>query len=512
MRGLLASALVCACAAAQPKPGEGSIEGRVVHALTNAPLRRATVALTGGPFRLVAETDADGKFDFTALPPGSYRLTASRTGFRERRVARLAAVGGKERVQVADIRLAPQGVIAGRVVDEAGEPADRARVWVFKRTYRNGRGAWDQSGTSLTNDRGEYRFANLKPGRYILQARNEREPVNNRYGALPNEYSVAVYYPNATTQEQAVPVEVGVGTEASGMDIRLAKAARPPSFRVRGRIIGLPPDSPMVVWVGIDSGSMTVRAPDFAFNLGASPGPHTIRANEYSGEPTFWGSEPIVVTGEMSGVVVPLRRGPVITGRIRVAEEGAAVKLEAIRVILTQLEGFTVVPQELQADASGRFVSKPVRPDRYTIRFGGGSLPDGFCLAGARLGEQEISPIDFEIQASATLDLVLGAKAGTIAGVVVDAEEKAFAGPAVTLIPHDGYSWPAKTTTDEAGRFQFGGLRPGKYTLLAWEEADDDLWPDPEFRRKYAGRAVEVEVKAGETQQAQLRAISTEEL
>jgi hypothetical protein len=51
----------------------------------------------------------------------------------------------------------------------------------------------------------------------------------------------------------------------------------------------------------------------------------------------------------------------------------------------------------------------------------------------------------------------------------------------------------------------------GKYKLFAWEEADDDLWPDPDFRKKYESRATEITVGPSETQNVQLRQIAAEE-
>jgi hypothetical protein len=65
---------------------------------------------------------------------------------------------------------------------------------------------------------------------------------------------------------------------------------------------------------------------------------------------------------------------------------------------------------------------------------------------------------------------------------------------------------------DDNGNFQFTGVRPGKYKLFAWEEVDNDLWQDPEFRKKYENRANEITVGPSETQNTQLRVIAAEEM
>src|SRR5438445_2442975 len=186
MRYFLLAGFVFACTlAAQSNPGAPSIEGHVLNSLTGTPLRKATVVLTAptAPIFLVADTDGEGKFEFIGLPLGTYRLSASRTGFLDRPTRRPIRLGPNDRVTDAEIRLPPQSVIAGRVLDENGDPVDRARVGVFKQIYHNGRRQWDRLNTGMeTNDMGEYRISNLTPGRYLLQAYNTRPQMDNRYG------------------------------------------------------------------------------------------------------------------------------------------------------------------------------------------------------------------------------------------------------------------------------------------------------------------------------------------
>src|SRR5262249_476138 len=159
-----------------------------------------------------ADTDAQGHFQFTGLPPGTYRLSATRTGFLERYARRPVAVGANSRVTDAEMRLPPQSVIAGRVLDEDGEPVERARVTAFKQVYRNGGRQWERINSNFeTNDAGEYRISNLMPGRYLVLAHNTRPETNNRFGSPPQSFYAPAYYPNAVRRDQALPVAVDVG-------------------------------------------------------------------------------------------------------------------------------------------------------------------------------------------------------------------------------------------------------------------------------------------------------------
>src|ERR1041385_4745155 len=143
-RFLLAALISAGLLGAQSDPGAGSIEGQVINLLTSAPVRKATVTLTASEVRLVADTDATGKFQFLALPPGTYRISATRSGFLERPARRVVTVGQGEQVRGAEIRLSPQGTLSGHILDEEGEPVDRARVWIYKQIYQYGRRLGDR--------------------------------------------------------------------------------------------------------------------------------------------------------------------------------------------------------------------------------------------------------------------------------------------------------------------------------------------------------------------------------
>ncbi len=401
---------------------------------------------------------------------------------------------------------------------------DRAQVRIFKQIYRDGRKQWDRlkwdrlNTGSETNDAGEYRFPNLTPGRYLLQAYDQRPAINNQYGNPPKMFYVPAYYPNASSQQQAVPVEVGMGAEVRDIDIRLFKLARPPSVHVRGKVIGVPADSQTVISVGLlradggffGGGNTLAEPPDYAFELSAAPGEYTILGNVYSGGPNAYGTGRLTVTGDVAGVVLAMNPAPEIRGRISLAESGGQVRLQGVRVTLDDLPYHASV-QEVRSDATGKLVfGKPFRPGHYTMNVR--SIPDGCFVRDVKLGGQEVSPDDFEILASAQMEVVLSSTAGTIGGSVSDADGKPFPNSTVTLIPPDSKSRPMRQSVDDDGKFRFIGVRPGRYKLFAWEEVDDDVWQDPEFRRKFESRATEITVGPSDTQNAQLRVIAVEEM
>ena len=510
--------LLCACTlAAQPNAAGGSVEGRVINSVTRAPVRKATVTLSGDRGRLVDQSDAEGTFHFTGLPPGSYRLSAGRAGFLDRQAGRLLVLAANDAIKDAELRLPPECAITGRVLDEDGDPVPRAVVMIFKQVYRNGGKQWEPIATNAeTTESGAYRVPSLKPGTYIVQAMDRRPQVSNQFGKLAQAFYVPMYYPNSVSRQQAVPIPVGTGADAE-IDIHLVKIARAPNVRVKGRVTGIPANSPLVVSVGASAadgnpfggGSTQTMAPDYIFELNIPPGEYLIRGNVYSGGLEMYGSAAVTVAGDLDGVVLPMRPAPEISAHITIAE-GGPVNLKDVQMKLAATSSSMATGEfALHADAAGRFGAFPNlvrRPGHFTVvRLE--SLPDGYFVRELKLGGQEISPNDFEIQSSTQLEVVLSNKAGKIAGSVLDAAGKPVPGSTVTLIPSEGSGRPAKIAADDGGAFQFTNLRPGKYSMFAWEGVDDDLWQDPDFRKKFADRATEVSVGEREARSAQLHVI-----
>jgi len=521
MKRLWLAWLISACTlAAQSKPGAGSIEGSVFNSVTAEPVRKAYVTLTGPPVgQLADQTDAAGKFQFSGLPPGTYKISASHTGFIDRAARRPITLGPNQDVADSEIRLPPQGVIAGRALDEDGDPAPGARVSIFRQVYRDGKKQWSGFDQAITNDVGEYRIAKLAPGRYILVARNEHPRLSSRFGESAKLSYVPTYYPNASSQQAALPVEVGLGADVSDIDIRLIKRVLPPVFHVSGRVTGVPADSPTIIVssIGADEfecgnfGNSLALPPDYAFDITTRAGQCTISASILDAFAIYGGGS-LTVGGDVAGVVIAMAPPATLTGKISMAEDGSKVKLQGVSVVLND-PSFHVNVQTARSDASGRLTfSNSMRHGHYSMSVDSGTLPDGCFIRDVKVGGQEGSLDDFEVQGATQIEVVLSNTAGKIKGSVSDADGNPLPFATITLIPADEKSRPVKHVADEKGNFQFAGQRPGKYQLLAWQEVNDDLWQDPDVRKKYENLSTEVSVGPSETEAVQLRVIPAEEM
>jgi protocatechuate 3,4-dioxygenase beta subunit len=502
--------LAASISAAQPEPGTGSIAGQVVHALTGAPVRKATVVLTApaAPIRLVADTDAEGRFQFLGLPPGTYKLSATRAGFLERSARRPFTLAADAQVTDALIRIPPQSAIAGRILDEEGDPVPNAQVSIFLQLYHDGRRQWERVNTgNISNDAGEYRFANLTPGRYLVRAVTQRPSPDNRYGVRATMYYVPAYYPNAPSEAEALPIELAAGAELRGIDVHLFKRASPATFHVRGRVTGVQGAPQIGISLVPSNGANTVaRAPGYEFDVMAAPGQYTVFAHVYSDGPEAYGSGTVSVSENVSNVLLSMAPPPDVTGHVTVAD-GAQAKLQGVTIVLKRTPAWFNQPVAY-SDTAGRFtIPKPLPPGRYSLEVVETKVPESCFVQTVKLAGQEININDFEIRGSAELEVVLSATAGQITGSVTDEDGKSFANAIVTLIPAAPEARPTKQTADVDGNFRFTSLRPGKYRVFAWEELDQALWEDPDFRKPYEARSAEVTVGARENQTTQLRLI-----
>src|ERR1019366_5947793 len=157
MRWMGALLLLPLALAAQTKPEDPcSIGGQVTNAATGEPVRRALVSLrridmspgvTNIQVSQTVSTDGAGRFAMAGIAPGKYRLSAERNGFivtqygsrGPGKAGTLLTLEPGQNSSALAMRLTPHGVIAGRVLDEEGDPLSGVDVQVMRLQYMQGR-------------------------------------------------------------------------------------------------------------------------------------------------------------------------------------------------------------------------------------------------------------------------------------------------------------------------------------------------------------------------------------
>ncbi len=130
----------------RPKTDECTISGIVVKLAGSEPLKTATVqlqSLQDLAHTISVMTDMGGRFELKGIDPGRYRLKVSRTGFMTQEYGQKTPNDPGAEIRLSPgqnlrdlvFRLIPWAVIAGRVLDEEGEPLPWAQVSALREVY-----------------------------------------------------------------------------------------------------------------------------------------------------------------------------------------------------------------------------------------------------------------------------------------------------------------------------------------------------------------------------------------
>jgi hypothetical protein len=240
----LASALV---QSPVTSPG-ATVSGLVVEDGSQKPIAGAQVMLMpsgriAAPFQdrmRTAVTDGDGRYRFDGLEAGEYRVTVQKTGFArlDGLDAHKLTVTSGERREGLSFTLHRGAVIAGRVLDDAGEPLVDVQVMVLRKPPASLRAMSMESGLPLmpagqmaqTNDLGEFRVFGLLPhDEYFVRAM-PRPDFGESIEPRPTTL-LATFFPGTLDPGAAQPVTVGAGQTSGDVVIRMIAV---PAFQVSG--------------------------------------------------------------------------------------------------------------------------------------------------------------------------------------------------------------------------------------------------------------------------------------
>jgi hypothetical protein len=217
----------------------------------NTPISGARVMLVPGrPMGPVGQppmalTDQDGRFMFDRIAPGQYRVNVQKTGFVtpvDVPSRPITLVAGQS-LDSFDVHMQKGGVIAGKLLDNAGEPQTDARVMAMRRIAAGPAGSPQRlvpapaQGPQQTNDLGEFRISGLPAGEYVVAAVPGFGFGPGGASAGPSANGMApatTYYPGTPDAAGAQPLSVGAGQTVENINFAMQSA---PAFRVTGVVV-----------------------------------------------------------------------------------------------------------------------------------------------------------------------------------------------------------------------------------------------------------------------------------
>jgi hypothetical protein len=505
---------------AVPQPtasGESRVAGTIVSKSDGRPLDRAVVALMEVKNRKNVKTmitKEDGKFSFEGLAGGKYSLVGERKGYvnaaydahGQYSTAIVTGVGLETEHLV--LRLAPAGIIAGKILDESGDPVRNAGVTLYFEDHSSGIGQVRQFRSERTNDLGEYEVTSLMPGTYFLSATATPwyavppNPQSDVSGLPPTSVDPSLdvsypltYYGDATSAEDATPIPIG-GGERLQADIHLSPAhALTLRFRVTTNGQGAVP-FPQLQQSSFD-GSMTyvpttatMVSPGLMEMTGVPAGNYNVRINgdgftsQISGiELNSEGQELDISSAEaLSNVKISVS----IAGEGTLTHRGL-VGLRSARGVSVALK---------QVDEKGQAELQQIPAGVYDVQvwnFGKAYTIDHLTFEGAIVKGHKVTILAGSLP-SISLALVPGD--AQIQGVVTR-EGKGVAGAMVVLVPKDPTLHQDLFRRDQSdldGTFSLRGIVPGAYTVLAIEDGWNLDWSEPAVIAAYlkGGRKIEI--------------------
>lgn len=511
-------------------PAKASLEGHVVGAVGGEPLRKVRLSLrmnvAGGPQQaragsqvqlmfvsVAAQTDAAGKFVFENLDPGDYQLTARRDGFATETLGALTEGKKREPIALAPgdrksglvIKMTPHGVIAGRVLDEDGDPIQGVPVstMVYEYTSR-GRELVEGRSTS-TDDRGEYRMYDVPAGKYLLKFAHRGMRLGRPDDA---EYYAATFFPGVSEAASAAPFEIKPGQQLSGIGITLRKARL---ATIRGRVIA-PPNISVNVGLmisnerGTSTTSNSIDDKEYRFVLpGLAPGLIYVTGNYSFNGQRFSAQLPVDVgSSDINGL--ELRPGPPleIPGTIRI--DGQSTERVGQMQVAAQIPGRGAT-ESVRDD--GTFLLRGLGTDRYRIAV---NRAPSLYIKSIQWGMTDITTELLDLTASLPqrpeLAIVLGADGALIEGKVMNDKEPAE-GAVVTLVPTGNRRAPQyfkNASVGANGRFTMRAIAPGSYRVIAWDKVNvNAVTYDPDFLRPYETAGQSLILEPGEKKSVELK-------
>jgi Carboxypeptidase regulatory-like domain len=485
------------------------IAGTIVNALNGAPIGKARVSIFDTSNRANSAwmiTSENGHFEFPELKAGKFSLQGAKRGFisaaydQHEQYSTAIVTGAGLDTERLVLRLTPLAVLAGQILDEAGDPVRHAHVTLYQENHAGGLNRITPVSSASTDDQGSYEFPSLAPGNYFVSVAAKPwyavHPVSSSDGTASPPPGVAssldvaystTYYSGATEADGATPIPVRGGDRLQ-IDVHLNPVpALHLVFRVPNDQQGFSwPVFQKRVFDSVENvqaeGTQSV-APGVYELTGVPAGKYIVRRSEPKTRQLLQSNEmDLTRNGQeldesisqpvgAAKLSVKLPRGDQFPKQFSIALQDSRRRTVAFRPVDTAGE---VTFGDLPADKYAILVFSPTKP--YSV---------------VRTSSQgvEASGHELNVTPGASLDVTV-----FLAGGVVTLEgfakrgEKPMAGAMVILVPKDPESHQEMLRRDQSdldGSFVLRGVIPGAYTIVAVEDAWGFAWLQPSVLSRY---------------------------
>jgi carboxypeptidase family protein len=521
---LFVSSLLCAATFAQNPASENSqiptgpyrIAGVVVNAKTNNPLAHSRVTIGDTKSRQSTQsviTADDGRFEFR-VPAGKFSLTGAKRGYitasynQHDQFSTAIVTGADVDAEHLVLKLAPNAVLTGKVLDEFGEPVRNAQIMVYRENHFQGVSRVTRFRGAMTDDQGKYEVTPLDEGTYFVSVKAQPwyaiHPTSNRgSGEEPSQIDQSLdvaypitYYGDATEPEDAaaIPVRGGDRLEA---DIHLSPS---PALHV---VVHIPEDGdhavafPMLQKPAFDgmepvqTGGMQQISPGQFEMTGVAAGRYSIRMPDSTGAL----KEPVEVNLAGGGDLDVSAGNPTSKIKFTIQMESGGAHPTQLQLALRNSKGRIVSGGEVDSKGEANF--QDIVPGKYDVL--AGSLSDVFSVVRISSAAETINGRTLNVPPGASLDVSITLVGGSVrVEGFAKRNGKGSDGAMIVLVPknpeanHDRFR---RDQSDLDGSFVLPNVVPGIYTIIAIENGWDLDWAKPAVLASYLKRGQTLEIK-----------------
>jgi hypothetical protein len=524
-----------------------TLEGQVANASTGGPLKHATLRLSpigqptpdGPRTAFTSSTDLEGKFVVQDVDSGTYVLRAERVGYIAQNYGARSATAAGARLKLDAgaslkdllIKLVPQAMIFGKVVDDDGEPVPFTNVQCQRWMFFNGKRQLRPSGGGSSQADGTFVIGGLAAGRIYLSAeyrsnRNLNE-IEKAAGKTAQDALLKTYFPNALDVSGAAAIEVTPGADVRGIEIHMRRGRM---YEIRGHVQNTTA-GPMPEYVnmfifpkggdGFPSGNNNafINGKNTAFQFkNLLPGVYVIQtmqavvsttdaSGEMKTEARLSGRVEVTVGDtDVENVILPLGAGVEIAGTLRTEGDPSKQSPPLYNVYLQSLEGPNFGSFGGRVSDEGNFRLHGTAPAVYRVNVNG--APDGSYVKAIRFGGEDITGKNLDLTSSAggEMQVIISPNAADVTGVVRN--ESGEPAPGVTVQMYLGEDIKRTAVTDQNGGYHLTSLAPGDYRIYAWEDIEPGLGQDPGFRKNFESRAGVAKLEEKGHESVELKLIS----
>lgn len=456
---------------------------------------------------------SDGRFVISGIVPDKYFISAARQNYmldqpesggeKNNRPKRLAP--GESTHGVLFMVALP--VITGRVLDSKGVPVEHVDVHAI--------GTEDSQYVS-TDDRGEFRMVVNGLGPYLVKATPDKHYPSEirRDGTTPVVYGLT-YFQSSGSPASAEWVTTHFGAETN-VEIKLRPSS---AVQISGTVSGIPPGERAELWLkGVEEidavtdreGRFTLwRVPAGRYRLHAT-------ANRWGNSKGLANNEPLssrsvsLDVGAASINGINLEVLPPMTLKLKFRDADWQSYKTKIKEVSCSLRGEDLNKSK-SPDDNGEFAMDKLALGSYRVVMDG--LPERLYVKALHPSQGEATTNTLKIgnAPEQQVEIELGTDGAEISGVVRTKTGEATEAEVFLLDDEDPDLAEVETTTTEKdGHYQFDGVAPGKYRLLA--HTKDDLFrfnmeilgeqqgiiKDPETKELFRTAMEKIEVGSGE--------------